>query len=163
MLSNERVLIRIDNILRSGKSDENTVDLIKNVMSDDVAKREEQRFSIRWISVDDDLPEDGKQVLVCGFSYDGKKDVGFSSFERSSGWRLPSNFCQIYLWAEHNLNIPDFEVKEEHNLWGGCPIDGPMLKEEKLSFEERIENQREEFHQEIGKDLIGCLKRLTNG
>lgn len=149
-------------------NEEKKIHDVMNYLKDfirDLSKEDKLKFlENRWISVDDDLPEECKRVLVVGINYEGKKDIGFADFESSRGWSLPGNFNRIYFWSEYEIDIPDFEIKEEHNLWGSVGPDKDAVESlPLLSKKERYEKQYEDFHKEIGKDLIDFFRRLTDG
>jgi len=69
-------------------------------------------ISVDWISVDVQLPEDDIEVIICGCKNNGKRGIGFTTFNKKRGWDLYScDFDKVYYWLYYSAHLPHFECE----------------------------------------------------
>jgi hypothetical protein len=82
--------------------------------------KSERKWKMEWINVNDDLPENGKQVLTLLEGYFGSPDnilcqkrsyrVFQSTFHRYKGWETP--FSPQGCWVKYWMDKPDDPVSQ---------------------------------------------------
>jgi len=68
--------------------------------------------NVEWVSVNDELPKDDEEVMVCGCNNYGKRGIGFTKFNRGRGWELHRcDFIEVFYWVYYSAQLPEFECE----------------------------------------------------